>query len=149
MYCKPIEASEAARLLDTWYEERQIEEELKPKLPNFILGVYNTGSDCVAMGAIVQTDMDYCMIDCLVANPKLSEEARSKALDLLYYWIGMYAISMGYKRALMMTSIQKVADRAIIFGGRKFKNTEVFELTADRFKEALNGHGRQSENGNN
>jgi hypothetical protein len=115
---------------------------LAPNMPETVLAAIDaaTGRPLGLVG-LVNTDSDYAIIDGLIRDPELDQALGDRAVWSLYITVGKLAISLGYERAIIHSSLGVVKDRAKVLGAHKFLDTEVFEFTKSGFEGRLTEYG--------
>jgi hypothetical protein len=94
--------------LCTWLADKAIP---KPN-PAFLSSIGLVIDHC-AIGFLFMTNSKLCIIDCISADPKISKERRSQALNYLLKTLEEIASEQGYKIVQMWTALPKMKDRLI------------------------------------
>lgn len=119
-----------------WWRERGYEE--PAPMPKIAVVIEVNGQPAAA-GGVALTDSDFCLLEGFCNNPEFDQKTRDEALKLVGAWAIDTAISMGYKRILMMTESAKISElcqvsaqyaimKGVDFRFRAFPNHKVYEL---------------------
>lgn len=124
---------------EAWWYARGYEKGNAAPMPKVAI-VVTLDEQPVAAGGITLTDSDFCMPEGFCTNPLFESEIRDGALKTVGLWALETAISMGYKRALMITTSSKILDvykdaasygiinKGIGFKVTDFSDHKVYEL---------------------